>query len=203
MHAAHTHLAPSDWVRRWSHLVADRPGGAQVLDLACGQGRHSRWLARQGFWVTAVDRDEVALAGLSDLAPGVRTLKADIENAPWPLPGRRFDAVVVTHYLWRPLWPDLLASLAPGGLLLVETFTRDQARIGRPSRPEFLLERGELLRLCADLRIIAYEDGFLESPDRHVQRIAAIREQILEIHPTTEPIAPAGPPPRYHLQPAG
>jgi SAM-dependent methyltransferase len=199
----HANPAPSEWVRRWSHLVADRPGGAQVLDLACGQGRHSRWLARQGFWVTAVDRDEAALAGLADLTPGVRTLRADLEHAPWPLPGRQFDAVVMTHYLWRPLWPDVLASLAPGGLLLVATFTRDQALIGRPSRPEFLLERGELLQLCANLRIVAYEDGFLAHPARHIQRIAALREPAPPSMRVNDPLSAPGTPPRYHLLPAG
>lgn len=113
----HNTQAPSDWVRRWGHLIPDRPGGARVLDLACGHGRHSRWLMRQGHQVTAVDRDAEALAGLADLAPWVRTLSADLENAPWPLAGREFEAVVVTNYLWRPLLPQVLASLAPGGLL--------------------------------------------------------------------------------------
>lgn len=166
--------APSDWVRRWGHLIPDRPGGARVLDLACGHGRHSRWLMRQGHQVTAVDRDSAALASLAELGPWVRTLQADLENGPWPLPGREFEAVVVTNYLWRPLWPQILASLAPGGLLIYETFAEGQASVGRPARPEFLLQPGELLRLCAGLRIVAYEDGFLNHPERFVQRIAAI-----------------------------
>ncbi len=169
-------LPPSDWVRRWGHLIPDRPGGARVLDLACGRGRHSRWLMRQGHGVTAVDRDAEALAGLADLAPWVRTLCADLEQAPWPLAGREFEAVVVTNYLWRALWPDLLASLAPGGLLIYETFAHGNASVGRPARPDFLLQPGELLRVCADLRVVAYEDGFLRHPERYVQRIAAVRE---------------------------
>lgn len=166
--------APSDWVRRWGHLIPDRPGGARVLDLACGLGRHSRWLMRQGHQVTAVDRDSAALASLAELGPWVRTLQADLENGPWPLEGREFEAVVVTNYLWRPLWPRILASLAPGGLLIYETFAEGQASVGRPARPEFLLQPGELLRLCAGLRIVAYEDGFLNHPERFVQRIAAV-----------------------------
>ena len=136
----------------------------------------SRWLMRQGHIVTAVDRDAEALAGLSPLAPWVRTLQADLEQAPWPLAGREFEAVVVTHYLWRALWPDLLASLAPGGLLIYETFAHGNASVGRPARPDFLLQPGELLRVCADLRVVAYEDGFLRHPERHVQRIVAVRE---------------------------
>ena len=186
--------APSDWVRRWGHLIPDRPGSARVLDLACGYGRHSRWLMRQGHQVTALDRDAEALASLAELAPWVRTLRADLENGPWPLAGREFEAVVVTHYLWRPLWPDLLASLAPGGLLIYETFAHGQASVGRPARADFLLQPGELLRLCADLRVIGFEDGFLPDPARYVQRIAAVREPAP---------SPAAVPARYALPGAG
>lgn len=175
MTQAHESQAPSEWVRRWSHLIPDRPGGARVLDLACGHGRHSRWLMRHGHIVTAVDRDAQALAGLADLAPWVRTLQADLENGPWPLAGREFEAVVVTNYLWRALLSDILSSLAPGGLLIYETFAHGNASVGKPSRPDFLLQPGELLRVCADLRVVAYEDGFLSHPDRFVQRIAAVR----------------------------
>jgi len=101
---------------------------------------------------------------------------ADIEAGPWPFAGRRFDAVVVTNYLWRPLMPVLLDSLAPGGVLLYETFAHGNATVGKPSRPDFLLAPGELLDACAGLRVVAYEDGFLEAPERFVQRIAAVRE---------------------------
>lgn len=172
----HAALAPSEWVRRWSHLIPDRPGGARVLDLACGHGRHTRWLVRQGCHVTALDRDAEALATLADLQPLVTTLCADIEKGPWPLEGRNFDAVVVTNYLWRPLWPRILACIGQGGVLIYETFAHGNASVGKPSRPDFLLQPGELLRECAGLRTVAYEDGFLTDPDRFVQRIAAVRE---------------------------
>ncbi|MCX7250155.1 MAG: class I SAM-dependent methyltransferase [Burkholderiales bacterium] len=194
----HHTQAPSDWVRRWGHLIPDRPGGARVLDLACGRGRHSRWLMRQGHQVTAVDRDAEALAGLADLAPWVRTLAADLENAPWPLAGREFEAVVVTNYLWRPLLPQVLASLAPGGLLVYETFADGNASVGRPARPEFLLQPGELLRVCAGLRVVAYEDGFLNHPERYVQRIVAVNAA-LPVTPGDKAAAPA----RYALHGAG
>lgn len=191
-------LPPSEWVRRWGHLIPDRPGGARVLDLACGQGRHSRWLMRQGHQVTAVDRDAQALAGLAELGPWVRILQADLENGPWPLEGREFEAVVVTNYLWRPLWPRILASLAPGGLLVYETFADGNASVGRPARPEFLLQSGELLRVCAGLRIVAYEDGFLNHPERFVQRIAAVNAA-----PAVTAGDKAAPPARYALHGAG
>jgi SAM-dependent methyltransferase len=162
--------APSPWVRRWAHLIA--PGGI-ALDVACGAGRHLRWLHGQGLQVVGVDRSEDALAACAGLGELVR---ADIENGPWPFAGRQFDAVVVTNYLWRPLWSVLIQSLAPGGVFIYETFAHGNETVGRPTRPEFLLAPGELLQVCAALRVVAYEDGFEEEPARFVQRITAVRE---------------------------
>lgn len=174
MHAldpTHAHgLEPSPWVRRWVHLL---PAAARVLDLACGSGRHVRLLASRGCVVTAVDRDAAALEPLRDIA---EVVVADLENAPWPLGGRRFDAIVVTNYLWRPLLPSIVAALAPGGVLIYETFADGQQTVGRPARPEFLLQPGELLRTAAGLRVVAFEDGFVDAPPRFVQRIAAVAE---------------------------
>jgi len=144
-----------------------------VLDLACGSGRHLRWLARQGFAVTGVDRDAQALAAL---APFGRTVVADLENGPWPLPGASFDAIVVTNYLWRPLWPTLLASLADGGVLIYETFALGNEAYGRPTNPDFLLRPGELLEACRGLQVVAFEEGLLDQPMRRVQRIAAVND---------------------------
>lgn len=169
---------PSEWIRRWSHLVEP---AASVLDVACGHGRHARWFAGRGHRVTGVDRAEESLQSLRDLAAQgqVEPVCADIESGPWPLMlaggVREFGAVVVTNYLWRPLFPVLLASLAPGGVLLYETFALGHASVGRPSRPDFLLRAGELLSVCADLRVVAFEDGFCTAPERFVQRIAAVR----------------------------
>jgi SAM-dependent methyltransferase len=161
--------APSPWLLRWAHLI--RPGG-RVLDLAAGGGRHSRWLAAQGFTVTAVARDADAMAALADVA---ETLVADLEGAPWPLAGRRFDAVLATNYLWRPLFPAIVDALDVGGVLIYETFAAGNETVGRPARPDFLLRRGELLEVAAGLQVVAFEDGFLADPDRFVQRIAAVR----------------------------
>lgn len=176
--------APSDWVVRWAHLLAP---ASSVLDLACGHGRHVHWLAGAGHAVTALDRDPALLAPLSRLA---RTVTADLEGAPWPLPGEQFDAVLVTNYLWRPLWPDLLAAVRPGGWLIYETFAQAHAALGRPRRPEFLLRPGELLDVVRDAaapggarsspwHVVAFEEGRLDAhgavPEREVQRIVARR----------------------------
>ena len=160
---------PSPWIARWAHLIA--PGGT-VLDVAAGAGRHTLWLAARGHRVTAVDRDAAAMASL---AAHAEAIVADIEGSAWPLPGRSFDAVVVANYLWRPLLPTLKAALAPGGVLLWETFAIGNETVGRPKRNDFLLAHGELLDAAAGLRIVAYEDGFLADPDRFVQRLAAVR----------------------------
>ncbi|MFM9915782.1 MAG: class I SAM-dependent methyltransferase [Rhizobacter sp.] len=170
---AHAGLSVSDWVRRWSHLV---PAGATVLDLACGSGRHTRWFHDRGCRVTAVDRDAAALQGLHGIA---RIRVSDIEAGPWPLPVERFDAVVVTNYLWRPLLPQVAASLAESGVLVYETFAAGNASVGKPSNPDFLLRPGELLQFAAvhRLRVVAYEDGFASDPDRYIQRLVAICQE--------------------------
>ncbi len=180
----HALSPPSPWVQRFAHLV--RPGGS-VLDVACGSGRHVQWLSERGFAVTGVDRDAGALAAVEGQA---ELIVADLEGGPWPLPGRRFDGVVLTNYLWRPLFPPLLASLAKGGVYLHETFADGHQHVGRPSRPDFLLQRAELLQVCAGLRIVAFEDGFEAGPAgaRYVQRIAAVNES-----------GSPGVPPRYPL----
>ena len=150
------------------------PGG-KVLDLACGSGRHTRALLGAGFEVCAVDRDT---AGLADLAGHVRLeiLDADLEGPTgWPLAGRRFDAIVVANYLHRPLFPHLITALAPGGLLIYETFAVGNERFGRPSNPAFLLREGELRdAFAADLDILGYEHGEEREPRPAMrQRMAA------------------------------
>ena len=160
---------PSAWLQRWVHLL---PPAATVLDRACGSGRNLRWLVAQGYRLTGVDRDESVVTPLKALA---EIVVADIEAGPWPLPGRRFGAVLVTHYLWRPLLPIIIDSVADGGCLIYDTFADGQQTVGRPSRPDFLLQPGELLHACAGLRVVAYEDGFLTEPDRFVQRVVAAR----------------------------
>lgn len=166
-------LPPSPWVER--HAAAIELG-APVLDLAAGSGRHARLLAGRGLVVTAVDRD---VTGLPAGMPGLEVVQADLENgAPWPLPDRQFAGIVVTNYLHRPLFAPIVAALAPGGLLIYETFQRGNERYGRPSNPDFLLEPGELLVHAdkAGLTAIGYFSGYSAAPKPAVvQRIAARR----------------------------
>ena len=170
--AHHGVTEPSPWVRRWTHLV---PVGACVLDVACGAGRHVRWFAGRGCAVVGIDREAGTVAPLNGIA---EIHVADIEGGPWPLQGVRFDAVICTNYLWRPLLPTLVESLRDGGVLICETFAVGNETVGRPANPAFLLRPGELLAAATGLRVIAYEDGFLETPERFVQRIVAVRAPV-------------------------
>lgn len=177
----HGSNAPSDWIVRWSHLLAAE---ATVLDVACGSGRHMQWFGGRGHAVTGVDRSPEAIEAAGAFG---RTVTADIESGPWPFDGQTFGAVIVTNYLWRPRLADIVAAVAPGGVLLYETFAAGNETVGKPSRADFLLQPGELLAACAGLRVVAYEDGFMAEPPRFVQRIAAIR---LGARATSEPPRP-------------
>jgi SAM-dependent methyltransferase len=168
----HLDLAPSAWVQRWIPFI--RPGG-DVLDVAAGAGRHARLLARMGFEVDAVDRDASLFA---DPPENVRVLEADLEAGGWPYAKRRFDAIVVTNYLHRPLLSTLTDSLEPGGVLIYETFAVGNEKFGKPSNPAFLLAPGELLEAVRGrLRVLGFEDLVVSEPrPAAVQRLAARRE---------------------------
>lgn len=174
----------SPWVTRWNHLIARDVAGGRVLDVACGAGRHLLYFLLQNRPVTGIDINKSAIERIANQLQdeerkNCALIEADIENGPWPLRGEQFAGVIVTNYLWRPLLPDLLQSVAKGGVLIYETFCAGNETVGKPSRSDFLLQPGELLRVCqaADLRVIAYEDGFLTGPDRFVQRIVAVASE--------------------------
>jgi SAM-dependent methyltransferase len=170
----HPNDQPSPWVQRF---VPQIPRGGEILDLACGRGRHARWLAGEGWRVEAVDRDSAALAGLAGVA-GVRVRVADLEHGAWPYAGRHFAGIVVTNYLHRPLLPLIEEALGEGGVLIYETFMVGNERFGRPSNPDFLLRPQELLEVAraAGLRVLAFEEGEVTTPKpAMVQRIAALR----------------------------
>ena len=168
-------MNPSAWVMRFTPLVGD---AGPVLDVACGGGRHTRWFRAQGHSVIAVDRDLSAVGDLAD-DPDVDLVELDLEaGVPLPVSSASCAAVVVTNYLWRPLLDELVRVLAPGGVLVYETFAVGNERYGRPTNPDHLLRRGELLDVARkhDLEVVAYEDVVVDEPrPAAVQRIAATR----------------------------
>ncbi|KAB2846731.1 MAG: class I SAM-dependent methyltransferase [Hyphomicrobiaceae bacterium] len=180
---SHAPREASAWISRF--LPAAK-GRGRMLDVAAGGGRHMRLGLHLGLAATGVDRN---IEGLSDLAgrSDVEIIKADLEaGAPPPFAGRRFEAVVVTNYLWRPILPAIIEAVAADGILLYETFALGQERHGRPSNPRYLLKPNELLDFVhGKLFVAAFEDGFLEGPPgrrRRVQRIAAAGR----LHPWVE-----------------
>ena len=161
-------LEVSGWVERWAPLIER----GRVLDVACGSGRHARFFMQRKFEVTAIDREPQHI-------PGARFVQADLENGnPWPLPGEKYEGIVVTNYLHRPLFPALQAALAPGGILLYETFMVGNERFGKPSNPAFLLLPGELLEAFAGLSVRGFEEGVVVRPKpAMIQRLCAVRAE--------------------------
>lgn len=170
--SVHSSTSPAPWVERFANRIAK---GGMVLDLASGNGRHVRYLRSLGFSVLAIDVDVSRLDDVTDDG-GVEVVEADLETESWPLGARQFNGIVVTNYLHRPLLPLLPTVLAPGGVLIYETFAKGNEKLGRPRNPAYLLDPGELIEaFTGKLRIIAYEHGLEERPSRAVrQRICAV-----------------------------
>ena len=165
----------STWVERFASQI---PHG-KVLDLACGQGRHTRFLAASGRQVVALDKDVSAVQAIG--GEQIQVVQFDLEpseeQAAWCFQEAEFAGIVVCNYLHRPLMLALLDSLAPGGILIYETFADGNARYGRPSNPDFLLRPGELRTKVGErLHLLAYEDGYVAAPRAaRIQRVAALR----------------------------
>ena len=169
---AHEIDSPSPWVCRWAGLI--RSGG-RVLDVACGHGRHLRYLRSLGFAVVGVDRDGAAVDAFKGIG-SVEIHVADIEAGSWPFAAAAFDGVIVTNYLWRPLFPNLVEALRSGGVLIYETFALGNERYGRPSNPAFLLRPNELLHSVEPLAVVAFEQGLIAAQKPAViQRMCAVR----------------------------
>lgn len=169
----------SDWVVQ--HATKIKPGG-RVLDYACGSGRHTIYLAKQGFQVLAIDRDSDSLAQIKETQAQkypdltIDTLNLDLESANWNLTELgAFDGIVVTNYLYRPHLMKLPDLLKPDGVLIYETFALGNEAFGKPSNPDFLLKPNELLNLAERMRILAYEDRVVSSPKMAcIQRVCAV-----------------------------
>ena len=165
---------PSIWITRFANLI---PSGGQVLDLACGSGRHSYYLLGLGHSITAVDRNVANLTPLDRL----EIIQHDLENGgPWLFENRQFSAVVVVNYLFRPHLPFVVSAVAPGGLLLYDTFAAGNEDFGPPRDPNFLLQPGELKdAVKQELTILNYFHGRLSQPKPAIkQRICARRPLI-------------------------
>lgn len=171
-HAPGVVVGPSSWLLECADLL---PRGGRALDVACGRGRHALLLASAGYDVTACDRDAQALDELRRVAARleleVTAEQLDLETGAVDLGAARFALIVVVHYLHRPLFPALARALAPGGVLIYETFTRAQALRGRPKQAAFLLEPGELPGLVAPLRVLRAREG--QHDGRDVAGVAA------------------------------
>ena len=168
---------PLEWITRFAPLVKS---GGTVLDLACGNGRHTHYLAGLGYEVTALDRDLSGI-GATETADRIELIKADLEDDnPWPLGSRKFDGVIVTNYLYRPIFPAIIDALEEEGALIYETFSLGNEEYGRPSNPNYLLKPTELLSVCTNrLRVIAYEEGVLKTPSPAVkQRVCAVNRPL-------------------------
>jgi SAM-dependent methyltransferase len=166
---------PASWLVQHADLL---PRVGRALDVACGRGRHALWLAERGLTTLAVDRDAAAVREVNGVAQErglpLRAETRDLERGDDPFGGAAFDVIVVVHYLHRPLFPSLIAALAPGGLLIYETFTRAQAARGKPTNPDFLLKPGELLELVRPLDVVASREGDYDG--RMVAAVIARRE---------------------------
>jgi SAM-dependent methyltransferase len=172
--------APSPWVRRFAQLV---PDGGTVLDIASGGGRHARWFLERGHAVTAIDRNQEPLEALGDIQ-GATVLQGDLEDGSpifssgGPLADKQFDGIVVVNYLHRPLFSDLLRALAPGGVLIYETFALGNEEFARPRNPNHLLKSGELLGLVQDkLQVIAYEHGVTQQAE-----IPGVKQRLVAVN---------------------
>lgn len=168
----HEGLSPSNWVKRCSELLRPR---STVLDLACGSGRHAHYLAGKGHKVTALDKSPEALSKISS-SIGIHTHEFDLELDSWPYSERKFDAIVVTNYLYRPIFQNIVDALSPSGILIYETFMSGNERFGRPSNPDFLLRPNELIDVThKKLQILLYESGRVSEPSPAlIQRICAV-----------------------------
>ena len=174
---SHQNMPPLDWVVQHARQIATH---GQVLDLACGGGRHTRYLLGLGYRVTALDRDTGALSDLAN-HPDLRILESDLEDgSAWPLASEVFEGIVVSNYLYRPLYGSLVNALATGGLLIYQTFSDGNAAYGKPRNPNFLLRENELLDVFGPrLTVLDFDQGYTDHPSPAViQKICCRKQEV-------------------------
>ncbi len=162
----------SNWVKYCLEELPCKNGYA--LDLACGKGRHSIFLSKLGYNVLSVDIDEHKLNCFNGKL--IKKKVIDVENINnWPLAKKKFNAIIVTNFLNREIFPSIIRSIKKGGLLIYETFSEGHQKIGRPTNPKYILKPRELLLLSNKMQLVAYENIYINNPSNHVfqQRILA------------------------------
>lgn len=183
----HKSLPVSPWVARYAPLIPQQLGSARrVLDLACGTGRHAIFLAKSGYAVLAVDRDQASLeslrlAELAEQLHGIERRCLDLETPVFSLDPatEKFVGIIVTNYLYRPHLQQVLDLVQEGGGFIYETFALGNEQWGRPTNPAFLLKDNELVEVLMahqGFRMMAFESTYIEDPKpAMIQRIYAIR----------------------------
>ena len=176
----HSSLKPSPWVTRFIPLI---PHGGEILDLACGSGRHTRYLLDSGHKVTALDKDVSKVIMLTSNS-NFSLFQWDLETIdPWPFPDKSFSGIVVTNYLYRPLFQNLINALDDNGILIYETFSIGNEHYGHPKNPDFLLNNEELFELCKnELTVVAFEQGIVlrQTAPKVIQRVCAQKNSGLD-----------------------
>ena len=168
---------PAQWLAAHEALLS---GAGRALDVACGSGRNAAYLARGGYDVDAIDVSDVAIGALRDAARecdlAITAWVVDLERE--PLPPGPYDVIVTMNFLQRDLFGAMRAALAPGGLLFYETLGRSHVEeLGHSFNPDYLLDRGELLRAFGGLEIVDHHEGVAERAGgpRGVESIVARR----------------------------
>lgn len=164
----------SEWVRRYYRQF---PKNGFILDLAGGTGRHARFLSQKGFKILLVD-NQISKAKDLQNVEGIKLVECDLEDGnSLPFPASTFQGIVVTNYLYRPIFPQLLCLLEVGGILIYETFAVGHEKYGRPTNPDYLLKSGELINLVSpQMRVIAYEEHSITRPTKaYVQSLVAAK----------------------------
>jgi len=136
---------------------ASQATGKQALDIACGMGRHSKYLASLGFEVDALDISSVAIEQLKNI-PNIHAKEVDFDT--YTLPKEQYDLIVCTYFLERRLFPQMIEALKPGGIILMETFLHDPGNERKASNPAFLLEKGELEDTFSEVCELLYNPEF-------------------------------------------
>ena len=166
------YLKPSDWLKHCTHVFLKK--NSKILDLACGSGRHTIFLLKMGHEITALDSNTNIISQIKH--PRLKIMKADLEKD-WPIDNMQYDAIMVTNYLNRDIFPKMIDSISIGGFLVYETFSTGNENFGRPKNPNFLLKNRELLKLTKDLKLISYENSNVKQKESYCkQRYIGIKD---------------------------